>query len=109
MPSRDQNGTPQKIQSTYNELTDSSSRMRRIVSASNAATDNWRMRPQAFACGDNGTVSVTTNSSSTDFEIESTALPDRIACVMYATTFCAPSFFNACAAIQSVPAVSTMS
>src|SRR5277367_157526 len=113
MPSRDQNGTTQKpnlkLQSTYNELTDSSSRIRRIVSASNAATDNWRMRPQALACGDNGTVSVTTNSSSTDFEIESTALPDRMACVMYATTFCAPSFFSACAAMQSVPAVSTMS
>src|ERR1700743_3401773 len=109
MPSRDQNGTTQKLQSTYNELTDSSSRMRRIVSASSAATDNWRMRPQAFACADNGTVSVTTNSSNTIFEIDSTALPDRMACVIYATTFVAPSFFNACAAMQSVPAVSTMS
>src|SRR5579864_9822455 len=46
-------------QSTYSELTDSSSRMRRIVSANSAATDNCRMRPQAFASADSGIVSVT--------------------------------------------------
>src|SRR3977135_2042402 len=69
-------------QSTYIELTDSSSRMRRIVSASSAATDNCRMRPQLLAWADSGIVSVTTSSSSADLVILSTALPDNTACVM---------------------------
>src|SRR5262249_35751951 len=85
-------------QSTYSELTDSSSRMRRIVSASSAATDNWRMRPQFFASPDGGIVSVTISSSSADFVILSTAAPDNTGWVMYATTFVAPSSFSAWAA-----------
>src|SRR6185437_4078075 len=61
-------GTPEKFQSTYNELTESSSRMRRIVSASSAATESWRMRLQPRAAAESGMVSVTTNSSSTELE-----------------------------------------
>ena len=72
--------------------------MRRIVSASRPATESTRMRPQLFAAAESGMVSVTTSSSSADFEIFSTALPESTACVMYATTFFAPSSFSACAA-----------
>src|SRR6185312_270403 len=64
-------------QSTYSELTDSSSRIRRIVSASSSATDNCRIWRQLLACADRGIVSVTMSSSSADFEILSTAAPDN--------------------------------
>ena len=39
-------------QSTYSELTDSPNATRRIVSASNSATDNCRMRGQDFAAAE---------------------------------------------------------
>src|SRR5579863_1309858 len=116
---RDQTRTPKnpqaprtdgsRAQSTYSELTDPSSRMRRIVSASSSATDSCRMRPALLAAGLNGIVSVTTSSSSAELVILSTAPPDNTGWVMYAITFSAPSSFRACAAWQSVPAVSTMS
>src|SRR5580692_5393086 len=70
------------VQSTYSELTDSSSLMRRIVSASNPATLNWRIRRQALPLSESGIVSVTTSSSNTDFEIRSIAAPDNTGCVM---------------------------
>ena len=37
------------------------------------------------------------------------ASPDKTGCVAYATTFLAPLFFKAVAALHRVPAVSTMS
>src|ERR1700733_10091456 len=43
---------PKLRQSMYSELTDSSSLMRRIVSASNPDTLNWRILAQAFAAAD---------------------------------------------------------
>ena len=53
----------------YSELTDSSSRMRRIVSASKPATDNCAdLAPHALGARvhDSGIVSVTTSSSSAE-------------------------------------------
>src|SRR6186713_3125453 len=61
-------------QSTYKELTDSSSRMRRMVSASSAATDNCRILPHSLAAFDSGIESVTINSSNADFVSFSMAL-----------------------------------
>src|SRR5256714_140179 len=75
LPVRDQH-PQEKPQSTYSELTDSSSRMRRMVSASSSATDSWRMRLARLASAPSGIVSVTTSSSSADCEILSTAPPD---------------------------------
>src|ERR1700691_3840181 len=76
---RDQTRTPKKLQrractcrcalraqSTYSELTEPSSRMRRIVSASSSATDSCRIGPALFAAALNGMVSVTTSSSSAE-------------------------------------------
>src|SRR6266480_2614164 len=71
-----------ETQSTYSELTDSSSRMRRMVSASSSATDSWRMRLAPVASALSGIVSVTTSSSSADCEILCTAPPDSTGCVM---------------------------
>src|SRR3990172_7952490 len=68
-------------------LTESSSAMRRMDSASSSATLSWRMRRQALASGLSGIVSVTTSSSSWDLLIRSTALPDNTGCVQYASTF----------------------
>ena len=79
----------------YNELTDSSSLMRRIVSASSAATLNCRIFAQAPPADVNGIVSVTTSSSKTEPEIRSIAEPDSTGCVMYATTRAAPASFSA--------------
>src|ERR1700677_1258980 len=70
------------LQSTYSELTESSSLIRRIVSASKPDTVSWRMRLQPRASSDNGIVSVTTSSSSTDFEMRSMAVPESTGCVM---------------------------
>src|SRR4051812_8596957 len=68
-------------QSTYSELTDSPNAILRIVSASNSATDNWRIFGQFFAASDNGIVSVTTSSSSADPERFWIAGPDSTGCV----------------------------
>ena len=59
----------------YSELTDSSSLMRRMVSANNPATLNCRIRVHAVPASDSGMVSVTTKSSSTEFEMRSIAGP----------------------------------
>jgi hypothetical protein len=66
----------------YSELTDSSSLMRRMVSASNPATLNCRIREHAIPASDSGMVSVTTNESNTEFDMRSIAAPDNTACVM---------------------------
>jgi hypothetical protein len=77
------------------EDTESSLLIRSIVSASRPATLNWRMRGQAFASSRNGMVSVTTSSSSTEFVMRSTALPESTGCVQYASTRFAPFSFSA--------------
>ena len=84
------------------ELTESSLLMRRMVSASNPATDSTRIFLHAWASFDSGIVSVTTNSSIEDWSIRATAPPDSTGCVQYATTRFAPSAFSACAALVSV-------
>ncbi len=83
--------------------------MRNMVSASSPAIDSTRMRLHFAASSPNGIVSVTTSSSSAEFAMRSTALPDSTGWVQYASTFSAPCSFNAFAASHSVLAVSTRS
>src|SRR3546814_19757767 len=92
-------------QSTYNELTDSTNAIRRIVSASSSATLSWRILPQALAASDSGIVSVTTRSSSSERVTLSIAAPHSTGFVPYATTLVAPSDLSTADAAPKVPAV----
>ena len=80
------------------ELTESSSAIRRIVSAINSAVPIWRIFLHAAAFALSGMVSVTTSSSITEFSMRSIAGPDNTGCVQYATSLAAPCSFNAFAA-----------
>src|SRR6185312_4537508 len=91
-----------RLQSTYNELTDSPYAIRRTVSASNCATDNWRIFLHAAPSALSGMVSVTTNSSICDFSMLPIAGPDNTAWVQYATTSLAPRSFSAFDAAHNV-------
>lgn len=55
--------------------------MRLKVSARSPEHDSWCILAQDLACTDRGIVSVTTNSSSAELEIRSSAGPDKTGCV----------------------------
>ena len=67
--------------STNKELTELSSQILRIVSASSSATLIWRIFAQASASGLSGMVSVTTSSSIADASMRLTAGPESTGCV----------------------------
>jgi hypothetical protein len=58
-------------------MTESPLTIRLNVSASSGAQVSWRILPHAWAAALSGIVSVTTSSSSGEFEIRSIAGPDR--------------------------------
>src|SRR6185503_19380363 len=94
---------------TKRELIEASSWMRRMASPSSGATGRTWIFDTRRACSDRGIVSVTTSASMADASIRAIAGPDNTGCVAHARTAGAPARRTASAAVQSVPAVSTMS
>src|ERR1700691_877035 len=92
-----------------NALIDVSSWIDCTARASNGATDNDLIFPQAFASLESGIEFDTTTSLILDSLIRSTAGPESTACVAQAVTLQPPYSSNASAPFTSVPAVSMMS
>ena len=74
-----------------------------------AAQETWRIFEQAWAAGLSGIVSVTTSSSKAELEIRSIACAREHRVRDVGNDGKSAAFFEAPAALQSVPAVSTIS